>query len=114
VREDCIPGNRLDINDAAFCCCFEGYDVSFEVLTTAMSRVCRAFFFMVKQFSLGCLKLKLKVLRSFETQANTSPKTRRHIPEDLNLQVVTYMKMAIELALTVCCALLTDGHGICC
>jgi len=36
------------------------------VLTTTLSLVCRAFFFMVKHFSLGCLKLKLKALRSFE------------------------------------------------
>jgi hypothetical protein len=79
VRADCIPGNRLESNDAAFCCYFEGYDVSFGVLTTAMSRVCRVFV-LVKQFSLGCLKMKPKVLGSFETQANTSPKTRRHIP----------------------------------
>lgn len=107
MRAECIPGNRLEINDADFCCCFEGYDVSFEVLRT-MSRVCRAFFFMVKQFSLGCLRLKLIVLRSFETQANTSSKTRRHVPEDLSLQFVTHMQMAIELALNVRCALLTD------
>jgi len=29
VRVVCIPGNRLAINDAAFYCCYEGYDASF-------------------------------------------------------------------------------------
>ena len=32
------------------------------------------------------LPLKMKTLRSFETSQNTSPETRRHIPDDPNRQ----------------------------